>query len=783
MISKETIKRHQLDTASLKKLFTAKKPGDGINNLVKLIADRIKEGRQKNFADYRVWAAVDVAYDTPFAQTTPTLLRNIIDNCNTPKEMLEALRGWGLSTETLFTCETVGEKKVYNLNIPVFTNVFVPLVRAYLVIRLSKLFNDRNTTPLFNYPPLHSTAENRLMCEIITDVVESIATNFGYSSTLRDFIFNALMYSVAIKFPIESWTKDDQEGAHGEVYTEKEGVQYVMPHITRLFYDLNYPLHTLNTGTGCAYAGYWTVLRWGDVANNTGYWNMDKVPHGFNWMNPQSPWANYWSEVYPCALKPPVVRSGGGRRTDREDMAAFYSQNDYDAAFFVTYIFMQIVPADWGIGDYKNKVWMKFTIGADQTVMFAETFTYRPIDYIGYDADSGRGQNASLALEIIPFQDLAGNALTQFLLTIKRNLTNLTFYNKEAVDGTQIQELNNKNNTQYTGLNFIGYDGLRMERSGTDMANVFKVAQFPYADPSPILLSLNTIISVLERVLVVAAQEIGATASHQQSKKEVELANMNTSNRVAFTGSFVDEGIDAWKRQLWEAALTNMSGKEVEASVSADIENLDELVSKLGFKINGSINDQKKIPIKGKLNFTRLVQLVARRNDNGHDSDMATAQAMFNAISSIANSQFLSGVVDPASLIELIQTASKLAGADEDFKITLNKDAQVANEVAKIVQQIQQQIMQAVEQQAIKPAAEAIGKVQQEADSNAKAIEQLTTILETLKNNAAPPVPPLNPAPNPTPKIPSQIPPTTPLNETQQPPAPAAAPEQAPVLT
>ena len=744
MISKQTIKKYGLDTDSLKALFTADKPNPGVKRLVNVIADRIREGRLRNFADYRVWAAVDMSYDAPFSQTTATLVRNIMDTCHEPKEMMEALSQWGLSLETLFSCEkkiTDGKaSNAYSLNVPVFTNVFVPLVRAYLVIRLSKIFNDRNKTPLFNYPPLHYTSENRILCEIVTDVVESIATNFGYSSVLRDFIFNALMYSVAIKFPVEPWTVEKQEGSNGEEYIEKEGVRYVVPHITRTFYDLNFPLHTLNTGTGCSFAGYWTVLRWGSVADCKEYWNMDMVPHGENWLDKDRAYHNYFTEVYPCTLEAPKPK--GTKRTDREDMVARYSKTDYDSAFFVTYMFMELIPSEWGLGKYENKVWIKFTIGSDSTVMYAETFPYRPIDYIGYDADSGRGRNASLALEIIPFQDLAGNALTQFLLTIKRNLTNVIFYNKEAIDGTAIEGLNKKSQSQFSQLNFIGFDGLKMERAGVDMGNVFKAATFPFADPSQVLLSLNTIISVLERVLVVAAQEIGASASHQQSKKEVEIANANTSNRVSYTASFVDEGIEAWKRQLWDAAMAHMDGNEVVASVSADIPNLDKVVKELGFEFAETpVSGQKKVSIKGKIKTKKLIQLAARRSDVDRSGDAATAQAMFAAISAISNSQTLSQIVDPASLVLLVETAAKLAGADEDFKVALNKDSALASKLQEVVQQIQQQIeqkvMQGVETSVTKPVAEAMASQSKEVQQNTADIQALTALLEKIQSAAA----------------------------------------------
>lgn len=565
------------------------------------------------------------------------------------------------------------------------------------------------------------------------------------------------MYSLALKFPMESWDVQEQEDADGNEYIEKEGIRYVVPHVTRIYYDLNFPLHTINTGTGCSFAGYWTIMRWGDVDSNNLYWNTEKVPHGTNWLDPNAPWSNYFQQVYPCTLDFPEIRTRGRKETDREKMIHTYGKNDYDSAFFVGYQFVQLVPSEWDLGDYDHKVWMKFTIGADDVIMFAETFGYRPVDYIGYDADSGRGRNPSLAQEIQPSQDMASNILCQYLSTIKRNLSNITFYNTEAVDVEQIKKLNERSQSQYQQINFIGFDALKMERAGVDMANVFKSMTFPYANTAEILQSFNTVLSILERTLVMSAQEIGSAASHQQGNKEIEIIASNTSNRVSYTASFVDEGIDAWKRQLVEAALCHMKADEVEAQISADIPDLDKHLETLGFERKDDsqpMPGQTKITVKGKLSKLKLTQFVSRRADKNRKTDMGAAQAMNMAIAEISRNPVLSGAVDPASLVELSELAAKLAGADDDFKVRLNKDGLMAGQLQKAIQQIEQTIMQQVEKAVVQPAAQALAQESSKVDAMGKNIETLTAIVENLKKALSPGqppagAPPLQPQPAP----------------------------------
>jgi len=296
-------------------------------------------------------------------------------------------------------------------------------------------------------------------------------------------------------------------------------------------------------------------LRWGDVDADPLLWNKDVVPYGTNWLDPAAAYSQYFTEVFPCSLEFPVAQALGGKQKDREKMSQYYCRNDFDKAFFIGYQFVELVPKDWGLGDYANKVWIKFTIGADDVIMYAEVFSYRPADYIGYDGDSGRGRNTSMAEEIQPFQELSSNVFNEHLQTIKRNLVRLHFYNNQVVNKGDLTELNAHSNSIYQNDIFVGFDPLKMEKAGHQMEKVVQTVNYTYADPTAMLKGLDTIIELLERCLVISPQEVGGAASHQQGNKEIGIISQSSTNRVAYTASKVDEGIDAWKRQIAEAAI------------------------------------------------------------------------------------------------------------------------------------------------------------------------------------------------------------------------------------
>ena len=741
-----------LDDDSLKSLFTAKKKKDGVTKLIRLCADRIRDGRSRALKDYRVWAAVDLAYDAPFHQETPTLIRHIMDNNSKPEDVQRAVTQWGLCESDLFCKVTQPDgKEATALNAPVFYNVLVPAVRAYTSARLSKIFNDRNLTPLFKYEPIKSTEKNRILCEIVTDIVQVISTQMGLASHLRALIFQSLVYSVCLMFPLEPWYEEKRVRSDGSKVTVRQGVRYIEPHVTRLFYDMQHPLTTFNTDTGCAYAGYWSILRWGDLERNKGeFWNLDTVPYGQNWLDTSQPWNNYFKEAYPCVLEFPVVHQHN--TSNRESIADFYTTNDYDKAVFITPIFCKIVPKEFDLSDYEYPVWVRFMIAADDTVIHAKHFDYCPVVYGAYDADTTRGRNASLALEVLPFQDLLGNMLTQTFLTIKRNLANIIFYDTNMDIGGLIAELQRRTQYQYQNINLIGYDSAKLAKDGIDPRTVFHEIRFAPTSIVESVSTFNLIMMMCERMLGMSAQEIGGQASHQQSKQEVILSNASTSNRLAYTASFIDEAQDAWKKQLYDAFMAYGDADFI-AQVSADIPDLETHLKELGFEIENKSG--KKVTVRGKKEKLMLEGFASTREGPERGTDTAAAQAMYFAIASINNNQRLSQIADPKSIVELIEQAAKMAGANDDFKFRTTPDAATAQQLQATVEQIRQALMAEVVKEVAKPAAAAMAEQEQAISTQAKQLNDLTQLVQRLQAiiNAATAAPQL-PVPAQTPVIP-----------------------------
>jgi len=727
VISQKTLTAHKLDSASLKPLFEAKTKKPGVKKLLDLIRDRVTDGRKRSLKDHRMWAAVDLAYDAPFNQITPTILRAIMGGEGTAAQIRETVKSWKLNEREVFCCKPGAGPNgtdLYELNAPAFVPVTVPLVRAYLTVRVAKLFNDRNLNPLHSYEPLKSTTQNKIRCEIVTDAAQAMTVTMGHRSSLRQMIFNSCMYSVALMFPREPWYTEEQEGEDGKMKTVRQGTRHVLPHITREFWDQQYPPDTFNTDTGCTFGGHWGMMRYGDVARNKDYWNKEDISYGqIDWLSPTATWANYFKQAYPCTEQVPVMPKAS-TETDRQDIATKYIETDYDKGVFVTYLFMKLVPKDWDLGDYDKPVWFGLTVASDDTVIFADSYSYSPIIYDGYDSDQNRGLNASLALEILWAQDLLSNLLTQVHLTTKHNLWKLVLYDVRSGAKSAMEALEKKDNWEYQGPQIVPFDSAQT-RVGmvTTGQNALQTVTFPQGNTAEMMATINVVTSLLERTLVISPQEIGAAASHQQSVKEVQITSVNTTNRLKYTASFTDDAIDAWKRQKYEAMLAH-APREFIAQVSSDIPDLDKHLEDLGFDKVEDLPDHKKTIVKGKTENLKIEGFVSQREGPDRQDDARTAQAGYLAIQAINQNPMVAQILDPTSVLEQLEILARKAGADADFKIRTNKDAQTSQQLVQAVEQIKAAIFKDVGEQIAKPAAEAIG------EQKAMNLEQQKAIIQ-----------------------------------------------------
>lgn len=760
MVDPKIIEQSGLTQTALKGWFDG--PADKLEEkhkaLVNLIQKRICDGRTRNLMDYRVYAAIDYAYEAPFNQITPTLVRSILTRRhNDPADILKSLESWGLAENTLFRDVKLPDGKIGKmLDEPIFYEVLVPLVKAYTTIRVAKLFNDRNQSPLFKFEPLKFTAQRRILCELITSIVQTMTVQLGYGPVLRQAILQAAMYSQCVTFPQEAWYAEKQEAfnANGakETKTTKEGLRYALPHPTRTYLDPYYRVSTYNSDTGCKYGGYWSVIRYGEISNpGSPYWNKTQVAYGTtDWFAAQVS-GNYFKEFYPCNMQFPVFISPTG---DREASAAYYNSADEDKACFLTFHFEKLIPKDWGLGTYEHPVWMRFVLANDTTILYAEPLCFRPVLFCGYDTNELSSRSSSLALEVIPWQDHLGNILSQIIRQSKQNLTELVFYEQNMVSAGNIEKVIGAGNKRYVGPSFIPFDTRNQAHAQLDVKEAVRRVDFGFHSTAELTQLIGTILNILERLLVMSAQEVGGTASHEQTAEEMRTISASTSSRGAYTGTFIDDFIDAWKHQLHEAIVAYMDEKFVANVGALTADELVLAVNELGLNVKPAVRMGDPYSVEGNKGVLTLEGFASDRDGPNRINNQAIAQVMMQTIQAVAASPVLQQVVPPKAILDLLQQAAILAGAPRDFRLPYEEKPQqpggAPEAMRALVQQVKEYVDSAVQksqQDMMTNVAEPVAKQLADTQEGLKDVQDVVAKLEQLVQAALSAQPPMPQAP------------------------------------
>lgn len=743
------------------------------------IRSRTSEGMQRNFTDYRTYYALDKAWAQPFQQITPTLVAGFIDTDPNSDAVQKQLNDWGLAYLLVDEVDQKSGKTVKKLNLPVFFNVFVPLVRAYVTIRWAKIMNDRDVSPFFKVEPFKLTTPLRVKCEALTDRMNVMSNQYGYYDVMKQSVLKMLHYSFCLQFVEKEWehesqwraataedvamgkTKPDPNNPEGEPVpvaegdkikvTTREGLTYHHPHPSRTFWDMAHGKYTFNYDYGCRFAGYWKIVRYGEILDGN-YWNKDKVTLGSADIIANN--SVFFNTVYSaCTLRyptycPPATPSGqvasaeigvGVSPLDRERQIAnqYYGTELRDQGVLITEYFEKLIPKDNGLGDYDCPIWMRFMVAGDgQTIIYAAPVPYNPILYYGYDADESLSKNPSLSLEILPFQDHFSNTLTQILLTARQNLANMTFVDEAQLTDDGKRKVENLGNTMFTALNIFGFNSKNAFRAQNRVADAVQSFNLPKGNVAELTNVLKTILDVLERILVMSSQEIAQAASHEQTTVEVRHIAASTSTRQQFTAKPVNIATSAWKRQLYQGLMA-YGDDDMWAQLPSDIPLSKVVLEKMGF----TYVDKDTLVEKDRFRLVRfkkdstaldMWQFAHTRDDTERTNDREIALAMSTLMKDLLSNPMTAAAIGPDQAIDWANKIARFAGLPRDEKLR-NINPNLTEEQRK--QQAQEQLAQVVEivqkqvegtlQKAMTPLLEKVARHDQEMGLVMQSLNQI----------------------------------------------------------
>lgn len=729
------------------------------------IRSRISEGMNRNFETFKVYHALDQAWDMPFKQVSNTLLGMFIEKDPNTEEVYKQFQEWGLThMVTQEIDQRTGKptgKKVFNL--PIFYEVFVPLVKAYVTIRWAKIMNDRRLTPFFDYVPAKVTAATKIRCGVITDMIETMSNQFGYYDVMKQAVLKMLHYGWCFQFPKEEWYSEEQIKIADEMDVElgakkldsedpasvgdeirvvsKEGLRYHHPHPTRFYRDLNHGPYTYNHDSGCEFGGYWSIRRYRDLYYSN-FWNRDQVSIGPNSLIQDH--RTFFASVYSaCTLTIPVLpkspsndgntllaQTGGGiGDLDREKQLAYlyYGIDHMDQGVLTTEHFEKLIPSENGLGDYDGPVWFRFVVAGDNsTFLYAAPLPYAPITYYGYDADESRTLNASLSLEVLPFQDQFSNVLSQIILTAKQNLANMTLVDEDVLTPESTGKILNIGEQLFRKLNIFGFSGKKLVRQQSRAMEAIQPHTFPKGNVAELTNVLKTILDVLERVLVMSSHEVAQAASHEQTREEVRNIAASTSTRLQFTSTPVSIATEAWKRQLYQAKMA-YGDPVFTGHIPSEVPLSREALQSMGFSFLdrdehvGRTDRHVRVKIQKAKAAIDLWMLASGRDDQDRPSDAAMAQAMGMLARDLMANPITAQAVGADQAIAMANQIAQLAGLPRDFVLR--------NMAPNATPQQQQEQAQAQLQQVVQAVLGQLQPALQEVQQNTQAIAQIEQIL------------------------------------------------------
>lgn len=764
-----------------KSLFESKEPSEKIKQLQELHSSRLRRGIESNISKAPIYGAIDRSLEAAQANLPYIQARELASSGRSHEEVIAAFKNFQLDRMLVEVADPVTGKPVVDpknpskplltFNQPIFDNVFVPLTAAYCDIRVAKLFNDRNLYPRYKYSPPSLTQTSMAIGEIITGRVQKMSEEMGYAEDDKQSFQKMVRYGECFNFPKEPywresyWTTDNGKDVKK---TMREGVRFAIPHPRRSGWDEAFPLYTFNTDTGVSFTWYWDIIPYRDIKDNELYWNRDKITYGGYSIFSTPAW-RIWQQFYPCVVKFPTTwdTSDPGANDRLTSADNLFPANELDASVTHAALFHKLVPKDWGLFDYDEPVWMRFLYANLDTCIHAEVFPYTP-GYVYLDRyDADKTVNASLALQLSPFQQLLGNFLTQHFRSVKENLLRVSFVNTDIVPADQISWLKRQKDRLYQGHQFLMYSQKHNQILEQDQRSAVTSMQVPQVITNELRQNIQLVLMVLERMLGFSSQEVGAPASHEQSATEVNVISTNTSVNVEFMGSGIDAAWGAKKRLLYTAFYCYGDDDEFFADVNDLTPERRKALKELGFEIqDGAKDGALKYTVKGKKAALKLDRFISEREGVNRLNDSKLGIGMLQNLGQVIQNPLLFQSLGVQQIIRLFNYVWRAIGMPQDFEakpldtkaspeqqqqqflqiLAQAKDAIVKEAVTIVDQQMKQSVVgplseelaklaQGLQQamQGVQQLAAALAQNKQEDDAQSKAIVQINQGLQQVE--------------------------------------------------
>ena len=686
----------------LREIFTNRDASTPDGKICRKVEDRIRarvqEGVRQCAKNYTLYQAVDLAWDSPPIQKEVIPLLLWAQGKIKKETVLERLAGTPMGQDIIHK----QKDKTIKVDFPRFFEISITLVRSYVNRRLAtQTARFANLWPFFRYEPRGTDPVSKFKADVLSQRIDIMSDAYNYRHFGTQCDRDMLLYSHSVAFPRSAWDKVTQwrpknlntgniedltaEEIEIESYVAREGVDFVNPHPSRTFRDMSAPFANINTDTGPIWVGHWNIQRYGALLEQ-GYFNLNCITTNGVFGGIISQYPDFFGYYFdPCVLALPDLSSRNPTASnDREGNIGVYSENAKDNGVFTTEYFERINPKHEGYGDYDCDIWVRYAVAGDGTVLGAEFMPSTPAAYGGINENDSRAVNASLAMELLPYQDQMTNLCSQMILVLRTSLVQLWLIDKDSItketlkyfeDGAAQKEF-------FIEPKILAYSSANLREMGiTDPSMAFKVITAQVGTKvSEIFSAMVNVLNLADRILSTSANELGQAAPREISAREVQEISTTTSTVSSSASDGIDEQRAALKKILYQStvccASANMrvpvlSRYTKDTLIAAGFTLVD--ADKLD-KMQGNEIIPIATPVLG--NVTSLIYdyLFDSRDGAERTLNSQSAQVINQMIQNIAANPELARAVGKRRFFALFNEVVRLSGAGTDLKIELDEN-------------------------------------------------------------------------------------------------------------
>lgn len=744
------------NAAAIRKLFTCDDPKDPCYDIRKKfeekISSRLNGGWINSMQNAHLYSASDLAWDAAplVRENIPLLLyaqkRIKIDRC------ADELQSLGCADTFVRKGE---DGTIKEIDLPRLYETSVNLVRSYLTRRLAPQSTKyTNLYPFFKYEPRATDLVGKLRGDALSQRIEIMSDQYAYRHLLTQVIRDTFLYGRSILFPACAWDREVQwrkapidpafSGAttYGiDATVVREGVEFVRPHPSRVFWDQTYPVASINTNHGATYIGFWDIRKYHDILHNPDYFNREKIRISTSGRDFYSSYRLYFDTQFNAqrikfSTLADLRAIDPAAGNDLVAVAPYYQGTEADESLFVTEYYERVTPNQCYLGKYPYPVWLRLVVASDDTVVFGEFLTTStPAIYFGFNENDNRAMNISMAHEIMPFQDQISNLLSQLLLTAKANAFRLVTLDIDAVNEDVRKNLKEtlKGDKYYVTPQLLEYSGIKLRNLGANAIDPVKFVEKRATDDiTNYFKSIMQLLAIIERMMVLSPQELGQAAPREISATEVNQIASSTSTVYDYISDALDEGRASWKKFVYES-LVNRATAIIPIPVKGRYP--DEVVQAAGFTVVPSYGNQNDAQMQVLGDKEKLIHDYAfgTRDGNERSSNVQSANTLVQLLGQVVNIPGVLQALGKSKLYEIINEIFRLSGAGYDLKLEMapgedpnfsNDSQQMQGELQQIAQQVQQQAQQLAQTQ------QDVEKTKEEIDQATKQIMELVQQVE-----------------------------------------------------